>query len=65
MVETLAGLITSFTTEDHDYVTDITGSYYFGLHIFFFVAYKNQKLQDFTVGLIFVIKNTSFDFNEG
>lgn len=65
MVETFARLITSFTTEDHNYVNDITGSHYFGLHIFFFIAYRNQKLQDFTVGLIFVIKNIAFDYNEG
>lgn len=49
MVAVLGGLRTYFTTEDegmdHVSIGNIPGSFYFGLHILFFIAYRNHKLR--------------------
>lgn len=48
MVAMLGGLRTYFTTEDegmdHLNIGNIPGSYCFGLHILFSIAYRNHKL---------------------
>lgn len=48
MVAMLGGLRTYFTTEDegvdHVNIGNIPGSYCFGLHILFSIAYRNHKL---------------------